>query len=59
MSAPDTDIEKQKTRHRTMVHGLWVGVAIAVIVAVALAVSIGVFDSSPTEIIPPAAPEAG
>jgi hypothetical protein len=36
MSAPDVNLERQKSRHRTMVRGLWIGAAIAVIVAVAI-----------------------
>jgi len=33
MSAPDVNLERQKNRHRTMVRGLWIGVAIGVMVA--------------------------
>ncbi|WP_375228126.1 hypothetical protein [Roseobacter sp. S98] len=33
MSAPDTNIERQKTRHVTMLHGLWIGILIAAGVA--------------------------
>lgn len=34
MTAPDVSLERQKRRHRTMVKGIWWGVAIAVLVAV-------------------------
>lgn len=33
MSAPDTNLERQKTRHKTMGTGLWIGAGIAVLVA--------------------------
>lgn len=33
MSAPDTNLERQKTRHRTMGTGLWIGAGIAAVVA--------------------------
>ncbi|MGA9253586.1 MAG: hypothetical protein WBV71_14190 [Roseobacter sp.] len=36
MSAPDVNVDRQKSRHITMVRGLWIGVAIAVIFAVAI-----------------------
>lgn len=34
MSAPDVNIDKQKKRHRTMVWGIWIGVAIAGLVMI-------------------------
>ncbi|WP_300031414.1 hypothetical protein [uncultured Roseobacter sp.] len=39
MSAPDTNIERQKTRHITMLRGIWIGLLIAAGVAFVLIVS--------------------
>ncbi|WP_298969958.1 hypothetical protein [uncultured Roseobacter sp.] len=37
MSAPDTNIAKQKTRHRPALWGLWTGVLLAIVVGSILA----------------------
>lgn len=52
MSAPDTNIEKQKHRHRTMGWGLWIGAALAVLVGLVFVVAFGVFDVAPDAFIP-------
>lgn len=39
MSAPDTNIERQKNRHKTMVWGIWVGLAIAAVAIIGLAIA--------------------
>ena len=54
MSAPDTNIEKQKHRHRRMIHGIWLGVAIAFLVAAGVVLSITLFGTAPTDVIPEA-----
>ncbi|MBW4707860.1 hypothetical protein KX928_08690 [Roseobacter sp. YSTF-M11] len=36
MSAPDTNIGKQKKRHRPALWGLWLGLALAVILVLAI-----------------------
>ena len=43
MSAPDTNIERQKNRHKTMGWGIWLGLGFAAIVAIGLAAAVSVF----------------
>ena len=59
MSAPDVNIEKQKHRHRTMVRGVWIGVAIACVVAAGIWVGMGVFGADPTDLNTGAAAVSG
>ena len=47
MSSPDTNIEKQKHRHRTMVRGIWLGLAVAGVVLLATTV----FGANPLDAI--------
>lgn len=39
MSAPDTNLERQKTRHKTMGTGLWIGAGVAILVAAAFTIA--------------------
>ena len=39
MSAPDTNLERQKNRHKTMAWGIWVGLSFAAVVAIGLAIA--------------------
>ena len=43
MSAPDTNLERQKNRHKTMGWGVWVGVGFALLVALGLILAVTVF----------------
>lgn len=43
MSAPDTNLERQKNRHKTMGWGVWVGVGFALLVALGLILTVTVF----------------
>jgi hypothetical protein len=53
MSAPDTNIEKQKQRHKPVAWGLWAGIAITLAVVIVLAVVFNLFGVSYTEVVPP------
>lgn len=55
MSAPDVNLERQKNRHRTMVRGLWIGVAIAGAVAVCVYVYSTVSDAESAAVVMPSA----
>ncbi|WP_298842245.1 hypothetical protein [uncultured Roseobacter sp.] len=51
MSAPDTNIERQKTRHIPMLRGVWIGLLIAAGVAfVALSGDSGSETASPAAV---------
>ena len=54
MSAPDVNVERQKTRHSTMVRGLWIGAAVAVVVTLGIFVYTSLSGEEASAVLTPA-----